>query len=209
MSAVTPTDRRPAINRRNFLYATTAAVGAAGAVLAAWPLIDQMNPDARVRAAGDILRVDLADLHPAEQRVVRWRNYPVFVVRRTAAMLDAMQDITFMAQLYDPNSRTRQQPSYARNWHRSIDPAFAVLVGICTECAVIPAYYADASYLSMAGGYVSPFCASHYDPAGRAYSGVSRYNLPVPPHRFVGKSQIELGNNPVGEFFSLASVERI
>ncbi|MDP6896607.1 MAG: ubiquinol-cytochrome c reductase iron-sulfur subunit N-terminal domain-containing protein, partial [Rhodospirillales bacterium] len=32
--------------RRDFLFTTTAAVGAVGAATAAWPFIDQMNPAA-------------------------------------------------------------------------------------------------------------------------------------------------------------------
>ena len=37
-------------NRRDFIFTATAAVGAVGAGAAAWPLIDQMNPDASVKA---------------------------------------------------------------------------------------------------------------------------------------------------------------
>lgn len=208
MSALAPFDRQE-IDRRSFLYATTAAVGAGGACLAAWPLIDQMNPDARVRAASDIMEVDLAQLRPAEQRVVHWRGLPIFVVRRTPVMLQAMQDETFVTQLFDPHSQTRQQPSYAKNWHRSINPAYAVLVGICTHLGCIPAYYDKASLLTMAGGYLCPCCASHYDPAGRAYAGITRYNLAVPPYSFSGPSKILLGRNASDELFSLQSVERI
>jgi ubiquinol-cytochrome c reductase iron-sulfur subunit len=208
-AASTTTSSRSEINRRSFLYATTAVVGAAGAATAAWPLIDQMNPDARVRAAGDIIEVDLGVLHPAEGRVVRWRGFPIFVVRRTQAMLDTMLDRAFVTRIYDPDSRTHQQPSYAQNWHRSIDPSFAVLVGICTECNVIPTYCTEASNFCMAGGYVCSYCASHYDPAGRAYSGIARYNLPVPPHSLIEKSKIALSETASGQFFTLESVERI
>jgi len=197
------------INRRDLLNVTTAAVGTVGVALATWPLIDQMNPDARVRAAADITEVDLAQLRPAEQRVVRWRDLPIFVVRRTPDMLRAMQDETFVAQLFDPDSQTHQQPSYAKNWHRSIDPAYAVLVGICTHLGCIPTYYEKPSLFSMAGGYQCPYCATHYDPAGRAYAGITRYNLAVPPYSFAGPSKILLGNNVVDELFSLQSVERI
>lgn len=209
MSAATQTGGRAAVNRRSLLYATTALVGAAGAAMAAWPLVDQMNPDARSRAAVDILKVDLAGLQPAEQRLVRWRNYPIFVARRTQPMLEAMQDKTLLMQLYDPDSQTRQQPFYANNWHRSIEPAFAVMVGICTKCRTIPSYYAGASPFSMAGGYSCPSCASRYDPAGRAYAGITRYNLPVPPHSFVAASAIAIGANASDETFSLDSVEQI
>ena len=36
--------------RRDFLLTVTAATGAVGVGAAAWPLIDQMNPDASVKA---------------------------------------------------------------------------------------------------------------------------------------------------------------
>ena len=155
------------------------------------------------------MEVDLAQLRPAEQRVAHWRGLPIFVVRRTPVMLQAMQDKTVIAQLFDPHSQTRQQPSYAKNWHRSINPAYAVLVGICTHLGCIPAYYDKASLLTMAGGYLCPCCASHYDPAGRAYAGITRYNLAVPPYRFSGPAKILLGTNASDELFSLQSVERI
>jgi len=208
-AASTATSGRPEMNRRNFLYVTTAAVGAVGAAAAAWPLIDQMNPDAYVRSARDLMEVDLAQLQPGEQRVVHWRNLPISVVRRTPEMLQAMQDETFAAQLFDANSQTRQQPSYAKNWHRSIDPAYAVLVGVCTHIKCILTYYAKTSPLSMAGGYQCPCCATHFDPAGRAYAGLSRYNLAVPPYRFSGPAKIVLGLNATDERFSLQSIEAI
>jgi ubiquinol-cytochrome c reductase iron-sulfur subunit len=208
MPIASPTSARPPINRRSFLYATTAAVGAAGLAAAIWPFIDQMNPDARLRAAGDIVDADLSDLRPAEQRVLHWHNVPIFVARRTPAMLDAMQAPAFAATLFDPDSQKRQQPAYAKNWHRSTDPAFAVLVGICTECRCVPRYFAEASVLNVAGGYVCPCCNSHYDPAGRAYAGITPYNLPVPPYS-IAKSHILIGKNASDEIFSLDSVERI
>jgi ubiquinol-cytochrome c reductase iron-sulfur subunit len=197
------------VNRRSFLYLSTAAVGAAGTVAAAWPLIHQMNPDAAARAGAELVEADAGALPPAGQRTVRWHNLPVSVVRRTAAMLDAMRERSFVARLVDPDSRKRQQPSYAQNWHRSIDPAYAVLVSVCTRCGCVPHYQPDASPPDPAGGYICPCCASHYDPAGRAYGGVAQYNLPVPPCAVVGRSKIVIGRNMAGEVFSLDSVERI
>jgi ubiquinol-cytochrome c reductase iron-sulfur subunit len=208
-AAAIQTHDRPAIDRRSFLFTTTAVVGAAGAVAAGWPLIDQMNMDARTRATADVISFDATTLHPAEQRQLRWRNFPVFVVRRTPATLAAMQEPSFVTSLKDADSRMRQQPTYVRNWHRSIDPIFAVLVGICTKCACVPSYSAETSVLTMAGGYACPCCASHYDPAGRVYSGISQYNLPVPPYAIDGRSQILLGKNPPGELFTFESIEQI
>jgi ubiquinol-cytochrome c reductase iron-sulfur subunit len=199
---------RGAMSRRHFLYVTTAAVGVAGVTATLWPLLDQMNPDAGTRAAADIVDVDLAGFGPGEQRVVRWRGIPIFVVNRTDAMLNALRDNAFAARLIDADSRARQQPPYARNWHRSIDQRHAVLVGICTRCGCVPRFVAEAMPDAMIGGYLCPCCASHYDPAGRAYAGVARYNLPVPPYQ-VGAQQISLGKNPPGELFTLDSIEQI
>ena len=36
--------------RRDFLFTATTAVGAVGAAAAVWPMVDQMNPDASVKA---------------------------------------------------------------------------------------------------------------------------------------------------------------
>ena len=38
------------INRRDFLFTATYAVGAVGVGATIWPMIDQMNPDASVKA---------------------------------------------------------------------------------------------------------------------------------------------------------------
>ena len=187
----------------------TGSVGAAGIAAALWPLIDHLNPDAAVRAAGDLVAVDLADLHPGAQRVVFWHRLPIFVAHRTTAMLDAMRDQAFAVHLVDAKSRAHQQPLYARNWHRSIDPRYAVLVGVCTACGCVPHFVAEAVPDAVVGGYICPCCASRYDPAGRAHAGIARYNLPVPPFQVDASSRLTLGKNPPGELFTLDAVERI
>lgn len=194
-------------DRRGFLYAATIAAGAVGVIGAAWPLIDHLNPDAATRANGDFVEIDTAAMAPGEQRVARWHLRPIFVVRRTDAMLAAMRDPAFAAMLRDPQSVKRQQPDYARNWHRSIAPGIAVLVGVCTYCACIPRFVAEDASPDVAGGYVCPCCASHYDPAGRAFSGPTQYNLAVPPYVIAGP-RVVVGKNPPGELFSFTSIER-
>jgi ubiquinol-cytochrome c reductase iron-sulfur subunit len=151
------------MRRRIFLYSATAAVGVGGLVAALWPFFDQMNPDAAVRAAGDIVEVPLVDLEPNRQRIVRWHNWPIFVAKRTAKMLEALQEQKFISLLIDPLSEGRQQPAYAKNWHRSINPEYAVLVGVCTYCRCIPHHVADdALPPDVTGGYICPCCASRY-----------------------------------------------
>jgi len=59
------------VNRRDFLYIATGAVGAVGAVLTAWPFIHQMNPDASVLSVLSVLSVPSALRRPHRQH--RWR----------------------------------------------------------------------------------------------------------------------------------------
>jgi ubiquinol-cytochrome c reductase iron-sulfur subunit len=209
MATLIPSSNPVAIGRRRFLYVVTGLVGAAGVTAAAWPFTAQMNPDASTRAPGDVVDVDLHALRPAQRVAVRWRGYPIFVVRRTDGMLSAMQEATFLAQLVDANSEKRQQPAYAKNWHRSIDPAYAILIGVCTRCGCVPDYLEADSPFGMTGGYICPCCASHYDPAGRAYDGPAAYNLPVPPHAIEKNAHVLIGKARPGELFSLETVERI
>ena len=195
--------------RRNVLFTATAALAVTGVAAAAWPFIDQMNPDARVRAAGDIVDVDLTDLHPGELRVLRWHNLPIFVTRRTDDALKAMQADDFVRVMIDPRSDVSEQPDYVKNWHRSIDPAIAVLVGVCTYCGCIPQYLADESDPVVGGpvgGYVCPCCASHFDPAGRAHLGIARANLRVPPYVFFDATTVRIGKNPPGADYVFKSI---
>jgi len=60
------------MNRRGFLYGATVVMGAADVAATARPFIDQMNPDAGIRVAGDAIDLTLAELRPTEQRVVHW-----------------------------------------------------------------------------------------------------------------------------------------
>jgi ubiquinol-cytochrome c reductase iron-sulfur subunit len=201
---------RWAPSRRRILYATTATVGAVGLGAGAWPLISQMNPDAAVRAVRDVVEVDLAGLAAGTQRILRWHDRPIFVVARTPAMLAVMEEAAFARRLIDPRSDRRQQPAYAKNWHRSLDPGFAVLVGVCTRCSCVPTYVAEAPAPDdVPGGYVCPCCAARYDPAGRTYTGITPYNLPVPPHDIVARSRLRIGRNAGDEPFTLEMVEVI
>ena len=190
----------PEATRRDFLYIATATVGAVGAAATLVPLIDQMNPDASTLAAGGPVDLDVSKVAEGQQVVIRWRQRPIFVFRRSKETLQAMQSSQMISQLSDPNSEQLQQPPYATNWHRSIKPELGVLVGICTHLGCIPLFYPTASattpVANWPGGYFCPCHGSKYDPAGRVFSGVpAPYNLPVPPHRFVNATTLRVGEN--------------
>ena len=206
----TPAEGEP---RREFLLLVAGALGGIATVAALVPLINSLNPAADVIAAGAPIDVDLSQMRPGEQRIVAWRSRPVFVVRRTAAQLKALQQPSDTGLLGDPNSTAFQQPPYAQNWHRSINPEFLVAIGICTHLGCIPRFEPQAGGAfggTWPGGYFCPCHGSKYDLSARVFSGMpAPYNLPVPPYRFVGKMVIRIGENPPGATFEFSDIWQI
>jgi ubiquinol-cytochrome c reductase iron-sulfur subunit len=199
--------------RRDFLLLFAGALGGVAVVSTLVPLIDSLNPSADVIAAGAPIDYDLAQLQPGEQKIVAWRSRPVFVVRRTPAELEMLRQSRDTSLLSDPDSTAFQQPPYAQNWHRSINPEYLVVVGICTHLGCIPRFepqVGGALGASWPGGFFCPCHGSKYDLAARVFSGVpAPYNLPVPPYHFVGKTAIRIGENPPGAEFEFDDVWQI
>lgn len=203
----------PVETRRDFLYIATAAFGGVGAALALYPFINQMEPDASTLASGGPVELDLEKVAPGQQVVILWRRNPIFVTHRTPEALQKLQDPALLSQLADPGSSELQQPPYAENWHRSIKPEFAVLVGICTHLGCIPELDANPNPTTPAtnwpGGYYCPCHGSRYDLAGRVFQGVpAPYNLPVPPYNYVSDTKIRIGENPAGSDFNFSSIRQ-
>jgi ubiquinol-cytochrome c reductase iron-sulfur subunit len=197
--------------RRDFLMLVTQASAAIGTAAIAWSLIDSMEPAADVIAAGAPMDIDLSKIAAGQQIIVLWRGNPVLIVNRTPSALKTLQDPQLVTRLSDPNSEAHQQPPYAENWHRSIKPEYAVLVGICTHLGCLPGYWPQPDPTTPVpnwpGGYFCPCHGSKYDLAGRVYQSVpAPYNLPVPPYHFPNDQSLRIGENPAGELFDLASV---
>jgi ubiquinol-cytochrome c reductase iron-sulfur subunit len=107
-----------------------------------------------------------------------------------------------------------QQPPYADNWHRSVKPEFAIMVGICTHLGCIPMYYPNPSASepvpNWPGGYFCPCHGSKYDLAGRVWAGVpAPYNLPIPPYTLPNDKTARIGENPPGVQYDLNSIVQI
>ncbi len=199
--------------RRDFLLLLTSALGAVGLASALWPFVDSLEPAADTIAAGAPVDVDLAPVKPGQQITVVWRGRPVWVARRTPEELKKLQSPEDRRLLRDPDSKQLQQPKYAQNWHRSINPEIFVVVGICTHLGCIPNAEAPGSPAigkDWPGGYFCPCHGSKYDLAGRVFAGVpAPYNLPVPPYTFTAKDKLRIGENPPGSDFKLSDVEQI
>lgn len=188
--------------RRRFLTATTAVVGAVGAGFAAVPFIKSWSPSARARFAGAPVSQDISGLEEGQQLVINWRGQPIFIARRSKAMLDILPQMD--ALVADPKSdNADQQPQYAKNVWRSIKPEILVLVGVCTHLGCAPELHAEVRPqpfdLDWKGGYFCPCHKSRYDLAGRVYkSQPAPSNLPVPPYHFENDNTLVIGVDPKG-----------
>ncbi len=74
--------------RRHVLLVAAAAIGALGVGLVAWPFLGSLRPSARTRSEGAPVSIDVSRLAPSEQVTVLWRGKPVWVLRRSAEMLE-------------------------------------------------------------------------------------------------------------------------
>ena len=187
--------------RRRFLTATTAVVGAVGAGFAAVPFIKSWSPSARARFAGAPVSQDISALAEGAQLVINWRGQPIFIARRSSAMLDVMKSLDNL--LADPQSAASDQPKYAQNPTRSIKPEISVLVGVCTHLGCAPEFLPEVKPQPFdpdwKGGYFCPCHKSRYDLAGRVYKAQpAPANLPVPPYFFENDSTVVIGVDPQG-----------
>lgn len=198
-------------SRRDFLYIATACFAAVGTGAVLWPMIDQMEPDAGALASGGPVDVDVSKIGAGQQITVRWRGKPVFIIDRPEAALQTLKNPELIARLSDPNSEVNQQPPYAKNWSRSTNPRYAVMVGVCTHLGCIPQFLPAADPATdWPGGYFCPCHGSKYDLAGRVFKNVpAPYNLPVPPYHFTSETMLRVGENPPGGSFDFSSIEQV
>ena len=79
--------------RREFLVTASYAVGAIGVGSAIWPLIDQMNPDASVKALAST-EIDVSSVELGKSITVLRRGKPVFIKRRTQNEIEESGAVT-------------------------------------------------------------------------------------------------------------------
>lgn len=186
----------PSDSRRRLWVAATSVVGGAGLVATAVPFVSSMAPSGRARAMGAPVAVELQDIVPGELRTVEWRGQPVFVLRRSPAMLESLTRHDDL--LADPGSLRSDQPRYAGNAGRSIKPEVAVMVGVCTHLGCVPAFQPTPGAAGLGafwpGGFYCPCHGSKFDLAGRVFKNVpAPSNLTVPPYHFASDSTLLIG----------------
>ena len=191
-------DNKMDCGRRRLLLATSAA-GGAMTVAAAVPFVASLTPSERAKAAGAPVEADISKLAPGEMMTVEWRGKPVWILRRTEAMLESLKKTD--GEVSDPNSDKPMQPPYAKNEGRSIKPEYLVVVGICTHLGCSPTEkFKTGAESGVAndwpGGFLCPCHGSTFDLAGRVYkSKPAPDNLEVPPHKYLTDATILIGDD--------------
>ena len=164
------------VKRRDFIFTASYALGAVGVGAAAWPLIDQMNPDASERALAST-EVDVSGIERGQSITVLWRGKPVFIKRRTEEEIQKARQVD-LKELPDPE----------KDEDRAKNPEWLVMLGMCTHLGCVP--------LGNKGEYEGWFCpchGSHYDTSGRIRKGPAPTNLEIPKYEFISDSTIKIG----------------
>ena len=179
--------------RRDFIHilaGSDAAVGAAGTLI---PLVDQMNPDASVLALST-KEVDLSNLSVGQAIKVMWQGKPVFIRHRTEEEIREAE-ATPLSSLKDDvarNDNLSGKPE-ASDANRRENPAFMVVVGVCTHLGCVPLGTAQGETRGEYNGWFCPCHGSHYDLAGRIRKGPAPENLLVPTYQFLTDTVIRIG----------------
>ncbi len=168
-------------SKRDFLFVSTAAVGAVGAAIAAWPFIDQMNPAADTLALSTT-EVSLEPIEEGQSITVVWRGKPVFIRHRTAAEISDAEEVK-PTDLIDPEIDA----------DRVQKPEWLIMVGVCTHLGCIPLGQKAGESKGDFGGWFCPCHGSHYDTSGRIRKGPAPTNLPVPEYIFLNDSTVKIG----------------
>jgi ubiquinol-cytochrome c reductase iron-sulfur subunit len=181
--------------KRNFLIAATAGVGALGAAAAAVPFVGSMLPSERAKAAGAPVEVDISKIQPGTVMTAEWRGQPVWIINRTDEMTADLAKHD--NDLSDPNCEVAQQPAYCKNAGRSIKSNIAVVVGICTHLGCSPTEKLQSGGDmgdNWTGGFFCPCHGSKFDLAGRVFKGSpAPINLVVPPHQYLTDTTLLIG----------------
>jgi ubiquinol-cytochrome c reductase iron-sulfur subunit len=176
-------DAGDGVRRRDFIYVATGAFAGVGAAAVAWPLINQMNPSADVRALATV-EVDISPIQPGMAIKTIWQSKPVFVRNLTPAE-QAEANKVALSDLRDPQTLADRTKEGNRNW--------LVTLGVCTHLGCVPLGAAEGENKGDYGGYFCPCHGSHYDTAARIRRGPAPTNLVVPEYAFKSATLIEIG----------------
>ncbi|MEQ1868074.1 MAG: ubiquinol-cytochrome c reductase iron-sulfur subunit [Micropepsaceae bacterium] len=189
------------VRRRDWLVTAAFTMAGVGGLFALWPFVAALGPAADTMARR--VTFNTTGLIGTKQATIDVEGRPIAIFRRTETELSWLRYPSMPNKTRDPSSFTGEafrdrdsheprQPSWAKNWHRSLHAGIVVLEAMCTrEGCVVSRQQSFRSNTNLEDVIACPCCGSRYDLAGRAFAGPAKYNLRVPPHRFVDATTIE------------------
>lgn len=167
--------------RRDFLMIATGAAGAVALGGLAWPFVASMAPNAKVRAAGQPVTIDVSAVEPGQAITVNWRSAPFFVRRLTEEEQSAAAALTADdMKAYEPVDTRLGGADGAAEW--------TVVSASCTHLGCIPSQVEGDGE-----GWNCPCHGSVFDVSGRILRGPAATNLPLPPYVFASESSLIIG----------------
>ncbi|MBL8522497.1 MAG: ubiquinol-cytochrome c reductase iron-sulfur subunit [Betaproteobacteria bacterium] len=187
MSAIVLNEVDP--KKRRFLIIASSVVGAGAGAAVAVPFVGSMFPSARALAAGAPVDYDISKVEPGQLVTIEYRGAPHWIIRRSPEMVAQLAKND--ALLADPQSNDSSQPAFAKNAHRSSNPEYFVVKGVCTHLGCSPTYRKEIGPADLGadwpGGFFCPCHQSKFDMAGRVFKGMpAPKNLIVTPYKISG-----------------------
>ena len=191
------TEEGPSTTRRDAITTMALGFAAVGALTAAWPLIDQMNPN---RASpSDRVEVDLTAFDAERLKLVEWRREPYFIRSRTPDEI-ALARSVHVSSLRDPLARVmgirNKAPASDDNLTKMGFRQWLVVSATCTRCNCL---LKDTRLLGFDAdeAFFCACCASLFDLAGRVKAGPARqFRRATIPFRPASKARIGASRDP-------------
>jgi ubiquinol-cytochrome c reductase iron-sulfur subunit len=191
-------------SRRRLLTVATVGTGAIGVAFAAVPFLTSWLPSARAKALGAPVEVDASKLEAGQMLKVVWRGQPVYVIRRTKAVIDGLGGHDEL--LADPKSLDSQQPAYIESTGaaRAINPEYWIGLAVCTHLGCSPLGAFEPNNATQVagtdlgpgwpGGFYCPCHGSKYDISGRVFKGMpAPKNLTIPAYTLSADARVSIG----------------
>ncbi len=169
-------------NRRDFLYIATGAAGVVAVGGSVWPLVSQMQPNEREKAAGAPVEIDLSAIEAGQLITVVWRGAPYFIRKLTESEIKAAEDAG-QAEFRDfqpADERIAAPEGGSKEW--------TIVAANCTHLGCIPTKI-DTGF----EGWICPCHGSKFDVTGRVTKGPAPINLPLPPFAFADADRLIIG----------------
>jgi len=171
------------VRRRDFINIAAVSFAGVGAVSAAIPLINQMNPSADVLALASI-EVDVSQIMPGQAIKASWRGKPVFIRNLTPKEI-AEANAVPLSELRDPQTLAERTKEGHTNW--------LITLGVCTHLGCVPLGAGEGENRGPYNGYFCPCHGSAYDTVARIRKGPAPKNLEVPEYSFKSDKVVQIG----------------